>query len=218
MGAQTFKGPDQFANLLRYRNAAWNWQMVCSIIILLSFCGEIFVNIELRSGLALVESWSLLIITLLKTALLVFVLFSIMTRSTRFEWIYVFGQSRYGKTPTTLTAAEYFHEIEGFKRLLNEEKVHLEENTSLETVAAKLGTTERHLSEAINLNWGESFSKVMNRQRIVEAQKLLLDYPDMRVSDILYQSGFRNKSAFNHEFRAFTSMSPTAFRKSNVKS
>ncbi len=218
MAFQTFKGPVQFANLLRYRNAAWHWQAVCSIIILLSFFGEIFINLELKSGLALAESWSLFIITLLKVALLLFIIFSVMTRSSRFEWVYVFGQSRYGKTPSTLVASEYLDEIEGFTHLLDEKKIYLEENTNLEAIAARLGTTQRHLSEAINLTWGESFSKVMNRRRVAEAQRLLLAYPKMRVSEVVYQSGFRNKSAFNHEFHAFTSMSPTAFRELHLKS
>jgi AraC family transcriptional regulator len=57
-----------------------------------------------------------------------------------------------------------------------------------------------------------TFREWINRLRIEEAKRLLLDFPDMNVSEIALQTGFATQSHFSQQFRTITNLSPSNWR------
>ena len=70
-------------------------------------------------------------------------------------------------------------------------------------------------SAVINKHYGTNFFEFMNKYRVEEAKRLLLDKncAEMTVLDILLQAGFNSKSAFHRFFNRLVGVSPTEFRK-----
>lgn len=99
-----------------------------------------------------------------------------------------------------------------FDQFAIDEKLYAQEGVSLQSTARLFDVPKRQLSRAINHVHGESFSKRMNRMRVIEAKRLLLDPARKSVTGIMLDSGFRTKSNFNKEFLAIEGLSPSDFR------
>lgn len=54
----------------------------------------------------------------------------------------------------------------------------------------------------------------MNRLRVEDAMRLLLEPPERSMYDVMPDSGFRTKSSFNKEFRTIAGMEPSDYRES----
>ena len=103
-----------------------------------------------------------------------------------------------------------------FKRLIESEKLFLDADLSLDTVAEKLNLSKSHLSRTINKELGESFSDYINKLRVTEA-KQHLNNPEFYRYTILaigLESGFNSKSTFNKSFKKFAGITPSQFQKS----
>ncbi len=100
--------------------------------------------------------------------------------------------------------------------LLQQEQLYtLEYGITLAQAARKLQVPARQLSNAINLHYGASFSVLLNEQRIAHAQKLLLQAPDLAVTEVMAEAGFASKSNFHKEFLRVTGTTPTLYREQN---
>ena len=66
------------------------------------------------------------------------------------------------------------------------------------------------------LHYGASFSVLLNDQRIAHAQKLLLQAPDLAVTEVMAEAGFASKSNFHKEFLRVTGTTPTLFREQGL--
>ncbi|MBI1209845.1 MAG: helix-turn-helix domain-containing protein [Alphaproteobacteria bacterium] len=83
-------------------------------------------------------------------------------------------------------------------------------------VARRLATPARHVTEAVNLELGRSFSDLLNERRI-EAAKALLhsqDHAATSVLEIAQIVGYASKSNFNREFLRRAGVTPSAYRRS----
>ena len=101
--------------------------------------------------------------------------------------------------------------------LLQQEQLYtLEYGITLAQAARKLQVPARQLSNAINLHYGASFSVLLNDQRIAHAQKLLLQAPDLPVTEVMAEAGFASKSNFHKEFLRVTGTTPTLFREQGL--
>ena len=101
--------------------------------------------------------------------------------------------------------------------LLQQEQLYtLEYGITLAQAARKLQVPARQLSNAINLHYGASFSVLLNDQRIAHAQKLLLQAPDLAVTEVMAEAGFASKSNFHKEFLRVTGTTPTLFREQGL--
>lgn len=101
--------------------------------------------------------------------------------------------------------------------LLQQEQLYtLEYGITLAQAARKLQVPARQLSNAINLHYGASFSVLLNDQRIAHAQKLLLQAPDLPVTEVMADAGFASKSNFHKEFLRVTGTTPTLFREQGL--
>lgn len=105
--------------------------------------------------------------------------------------------------------------VEALQKLMEEEKIFLENDLKIKDVADKLSVSVHHLSQAINENLGQSYSDFINSYRIKEAQKRLLypEYENLKIIAVAYDVGFNNKASFNTNFKKFTGMSPSEYRK-----
>ena len=102
--------------------------------------------------------------------------------------------------------------------LLQQEQLYtLEYGITLAQAARKLQVPARQLSNAINLHYGASFSVLLNDQRIAHAQKLLLQAPDLAVTEVMAEAGFASKSNFHKEFLRVTGTTPSLFREQGLR-
>lgn len=104
------------------------------------------------------------------------------------------------------------------KHLFELDRVYLDANLTLETLATKAGATEREVSRALNTTLGGGFHEVVRKYRVQEAQRLLHTAPDAPIIQILYDAGFNSKSAFHRAFSEQAGMTPSEYRKRHVAS
>jgi len=110
-------------------------------------------------------------------------------------------------------------QIEEYKKqlvaLLHTEKTFLNPQVSLTDLSEKLSVSTKHLSQVINQSFNKSFFDFINTYRIQEAQQILKESKDdkMTVLEVMYQVGFNSKSSFNTAFKKDTGQTPTEFRK-----
>lgn len=110
-------------------------------------------------------------------------------------------------------------EIEQLKQKLHqvmiEQKLYKEETLSLASVAQKMNTTERKLSELFNKELTTNFYEYINTCKI-EAFKQQVENGDaqhLTLLAIAYESGFHSKATFNRIFKKHTGLTPSEFKK-----
>ena len=110
-------------------------------------------------------------------------------------------------------------QIEEYKKqllaLFRAEKPYLDPQLSLADLSEKLSVPARHLSQVINQSFDKSFFDFINSYRIQEAQQILKESGDdkLTVLEVMYEAGFNSKSSFNTAFKKETGKTPTEFRK-----
>ena len=97
--------------------------------------------------------------------------------------------------------------------LMEQENLYTHENLSLSLLAEQLQLTSHQLSELINTEFKQSFSKYIRQYRIEEAKKMLLDEPDASILSIGLSVGFSTQSNFYTAFRDIAGMAPGQYRK-----
>jgi AraC-like DNA-binding protein len=104
-------------------------------------------------------------------------------------------------------------------QLIEEEKVFLEADLTLNKLAQQLNVHYNHLSQIINEHLKYSFNDFINRYRIEEAKKIMEKPGESKktILEIAYETGFYSKSVFNTAFKKFTGKTPSQYRKMNDK-
>jgi AraC-like DNA-binding protein len=102
-------------------------------------------------------------------------------------------------------------------RLFDEQKIFLDESISLESLAAQANISVHQLSEFINSHWHISFFNLINRFRVQEAKRILVENSDANILHVAFQVGFNNKASFNAAFKKFTGTTPLKFRTNNLR-
>lgn len=99
-------------------------------------------------------------------------------------------------------------------QLMMEHKYYLEPDMTLERLAKKLKMQEYQLSTLLNKNVQKNFFDFINYYRTEHAKQLMSSTMDKSYSilDILYDSGFNSKSAFNRCFKKYTGITPSEYR------
>lgn len=86
---------------------------------------------------------------------------------------------------------------------------------TIEDVASQLNTNRTYLSAYINKQKGVSFKEWMTLLRIERAKQLLLNQPNLPVSQIGALVGLSDKSNFGRQFSKITGMTPQRWRRRN---
>ena len=82
----------------------------------------------------------------------------------------------------------------------------------LEDIAASAGVTPSYMSSIFKKDCGVSFKEYINGIRFDYAKKML-EFSDMTVTDICFESGFNDYANFERSFKAKFGISPREYRK-----
>lgn len=116
-----------------------------------------------------------------------------------------------------LPSSENKH-IQEFVKFIKEDKNFLDSNLSSEATAEKLGINKSYLSRLIKSELQTTFNDYVNKLRVEEAQRYLLnpEFEHYTLISIGLEAGFNSKSTYNKCFKKFTGVSPSQFRKQNL--
>lgn len=210
---QMRRGQQALAHLGSFAPSAFRWLGSLMIMAFINIVLEIAVNIEMASGTDLRDSYSLLAASIGFFLINTSTMLAALQRSDWLEWMYRFGEQALQVLPTGLDDEFANKLFERWENLVKTETLYkLEFGITIAQAARKLQVPARQLSNAVNQVYGNSFSVYMNDQRIQEAQRLLLEKPEMTVIEVMQESGFSSKSNFNKEFLRVSGMSPSAYR------
>ncbi len=124
-------------------------------------------------------------------------------------------QTRYKNSSLTDNSKrELMQRIEYF---MQTQKPYLNNELTLPMLAESLGISTNNLSQVLNESFGENFYKFVNRYRIEESQRLLLDssFSHYNILGIAFEAGFNSKATFNKTFKEITGVSPSEFIKNH---
>ncbi len=83
---------------------------------------------------------------------------------------------------------------------------------NLRSLSRQIGEKAHYVSQVINQDLNSSFYDLVNRHRVAQAKRLLVEAPEQTVLEIALAVGFNAKSTFNTAFRRYTGMTPSAYR------
>lgn len=96
---------------------------------------------------------------------------------------------------------------------MDNRKIFLDPNLSLNKFSALIGTNTTYLSNVINKYFGCNFKTLLNNYRIEHCKKLLTDTSSfLSIKEIAKGSGFTSLSTFYATFKKTTHFSPLQYR------
>ncbi len=109
--------------------------------------------------------------------------------------------------------------LENLNLHMRTRKPYLEPELSLEQLSSQIFLKPKILSQLINESLGQNFFDFVNRYRIEEAQRLLTNPTDKKITvlEVLYEVGFNSKSSFNTLFKKYTGLTPSEFKKKHIE-
>jgi AraC-like DNA-binding protein len=135
--------------------------------------------------------------------------FPVFAYSGNFEDLPTATIEKYAKSSLSDSSDLY----EKIKAAVIEEKMYLDFDLKLNTVAEKLNNSIHHISQAINQNAKMSFPDFISGFRIEDAKKKLMESKPDTIFAISLDVGFNSKAAFYTAFKKYTQMTPTEFKK-----
>ena len=111
---------------------------------------------------------------------------------------------------SNLTTAEAQRIYQDLLILFEVEKVYLEKDLCLKSVADRLVTNTRYLSQVVNTQTSDNFQVFINRYRIREFQFRLLNGQAQLLTyyGLARECGFNNRSTFYRSFKEVTGQTP----------
>ena len=92
-------------------------------------------------------------------------------------------------------------------------KPHLQSELKISELADLLSVPYHQLSQLINDEFLVNFYDFINKYRVEDAKKLLLeDKRNFKILAIAYEVGFNSKATFNRVFKKFTDLTPSEFK------
>lgn len=111
--------------------------------------------------------------------------------------------------PFTEPSKERFQAI---VQLLEEERLFLDPDLSIQMLAMRLATNQKYISQAINEHSGTNFYGLLRRLRVNEARRMLLQAQgNVALQDVASRVGFSNRTTFHRQFKEETGLSPSEF-------
>ena len=105
--------------------------------------------------------------------------------------------------------------ITKLKQFMETNKPYLDPDLSLSLLSKGIGLSRNQLSQLINDGIGENFYDFVNKYRVDEVKRLMVDpqKQNYNLLGIALEAGFKSKSTFNLIFKRFTGLTPTAYKK-----
>lgn len=86
------------------------------------------------------------------------------------------------------------------------------EKLTLNYLSSKIHINPAYLSRKFQEEVGMGFSEYLNDFRLKEAQKMLVEYPNLSINNISERCGFNSQHYFSQMFRKMTGQSPRDYR------
>lgn len=117
--------------------------------------------------------------------------------------------------PKRLSAEQVTSLSAQLSSLMEKDKLFLDNDLNLPTVAEKLGISIHEASFLINETAKDNFYNFINRYRVEEAKKLLTSpkMAELNILGIAFASGFNSKTTFNTTFKKIAGISPSQYSK-----
>jgi len=103
----------------------------------------------------------------------------------------------------------YSEQIANALKIIHQE---YSDKLTLNYLASKIHINSAYLSRKFHEEVGAGFSEYLNDYRLMQAQKMLIDYPDLSISTISERCGFNSQHYFSQIFRKMTGQSPRDYR------
>jgi len=201
----TRDGASSFANLGAPLSLLLDrWRRLVLLFLTVTVLLDILISLELRNNDGVfAHSWVFALAVILLVLGFSSLLVASLHRKGPLSWV-----SNRHRQPNP----EYEALILRLEDELLADRMFLDPNLSLRRFARHTGIPARDVSAAINDKRNCNYNQWLNRFRIEEAQQMMRDDPERGVTEVIYSSGFQNKSTFNAAFRAITGQSPSAWR------
>lgn len=128
----------------------------------------------------------------------------------RTEWRPIENNSKY--EGSSLNQDEIPDYIIKLNRLMENEKVYLNNVIRLSDLSEMMTINKHHLSQIINQYYGLSFYDFINQFRVNEAKNIIIKHPEYKLLQVAFDSGFNNKTSFVNAFKKFEKVPPSKFR------
>jgi ligand-binding sensor domain-containing protein/AraC-like DNA-binding protein len=168
---------------------------------------------DITSKFSMIEKFVFLFVVV--TAVLLVVVSKIVERRTRKKEIMrIFKEDARYKT-SALDNKRLKDLMNQLLDIMEQDKPYLDPDMSVAKLAKTLGTPKEHISQIINQRFYMNFNQFLNKYRVEEAKKRLLDPKESQfvVLKIAHDVGFNSKSTFNSAFKRFTGISPSEYQK-----
>ena len=101
---------------------------------------------------------------------------------------------------------------------IKKDKPYIDNELKLQDIASYLGLPPYQLSQVINTELKTNFYSLINKYRIEEAKRLLIDHSKqhLNILEIAFETGFNSKSAFNMAFKKNTTMTPSQYKQAQI--
>ncbi len=102
----------------------------------------------------------------------------------------------------------------GIKALMDEQKVYKNPHLALRELSNGLNMPSYIVTKALNEVLGVNFYDLVNKYRVEEAKRLLINpnYDRFTILRVASDDGFNSKTTFNSVFRKFTVVTPSYYR------
>jgi AraC-like DNA-binding protein len=119
---------------------------------------------------------------------------------------------------STMTQADKRTLVERVALFMLDEKPYLNKDLTLTILAEQLGLPPTQLSQVLNEGFGENFYSFINRHRVEESKRLLIDpaFAHYSILGVAFEAGFNSKSTFNKSFSQVVGQSPSDYQKGYV--
>lgn len=114
---------------------------------------------------------------------------------------------------STLKNVDKPKKLAELERLMRQDKLYRLDTLNLALLAEQLTLSQHQLSELINTEFRQGFSRYIREQRIEDAKQLLVTEPEASVLSIGLTVGFSTQSNFYAAFREIVGMAPGQYRK-----
>ncbi len=98
-------------------------------------------------------------------------------------------------------------------KYMDEQKPYLKSDLKISELADSLSVPYYQLSQLINQDFLVNFYDFINKYRVEEAKRLLVEDPrNYKMLAIAYEVGFNSKATFNRVFKKYTDLTPSGFK------
>jgi AraC-like DNA-binding protein len=149
-------------------------------------------------------------------AIIIFVTsFFIISNPTLIKTLGTKISTRLKSKPFVISKDEAALHIANLEKLMKTEKVYLDPQLTEKMLAKKLNLQPYYLSRLINQHVNCSFNEYINKARIEETKRLLesQQFKKLTLYAIALDSGFSSESVFYTNFKKYTGMTPSQYRK-----